>query len=171
MHPPDLGPKKISKKYKPYLKYHEDAMELAWENSELDNARHYATSDHVRLYLTRAALVEMYKQPAHLKYVYASILQSFDAGGSIRPRTYGRSVERPLPASKNPRFRPYTEYAEDQMKAARRTFAIHKAGTQISYGYLSVSLSREAVFRFYKRIPDVRAAVAWLLRYYDEHAR
>jgi hypothetical protein len=51
--------------------------------------------------LTRAALVEMYKQPAHLKYVYASILRSFDTGAGIRPRTYGQPVERPL-ARRNP---------------------------------------------------------------------
>lgn len=165
--PQTLG---IPKKDKPYLRYTDEQREAACEKSQIGSPYDYCRLDYARLYLTRDALLEMLRQPRHLKAVFANILASVDAHGRdhcgpVGLREHGLS-HRDVPAG---RAKPYDQYSDKQMRTALKVVRIRRTDVKFSYGRLAVSFHRDTLLQLYRQPPYVKPAIAYLLKLFDEH--
>lgn len=159
----------IPKKFRPYLKYTDEQIKAAWDKSELRSDRHYALSGHVRLYLTRAMLEEMYRQPHHLRILYADMLKRVDAASSESTSHLCHfSTPTPPPdCGTRSRFRPYERLNEQEMMRAVKRLDIPLAQAKPSYGYFAVTLRRDTLLLLTGRSPFIKPAMAYLLKLFD----
>lgn len=160
---------RVPRQFKPYLKYTEEQMKAAWSQSQLASDRHYCGEGYARLYFTRAALVEMYRRPPHLRLVYSSILKMIDGHYGSGVTHLGEEPEYRIPDEQaSPRLTPYEGLEESQMRKALNVLGIPRAQIKVSYGLLAATFHRDTLFRLCKRSWYAKPAIAYLLKRYDE---
>jgi hypothetical protein len=166
---PDERRAQIPRELKPYMKYTEEQMAEAWAQSQVGSDRHYCSEGYARLYLNRAALVEMYGRPPHLRLVYANILKWIDGSSGLGCVEFSKAPQFPIPDERaSLRVKPYTRFNEAVMMKALKALNIPRAQIKISYGLLAVTVHRDTVFRLCRRSRYAKRAIAYLLRLYDE---
>jgi hypothetical protein len=160
--------RKLPKKGCPYLRYTEEQMESARAKSSIGVSYDYATADHVRLHLSRAALLEMYRRPRHTKIVYARIMMAIDNCRSDSAASlFGARECLPSPDRDSSRAKPYDKYTESEMREGLRRIGLSPGQVKFSYGYLTISLNRTALLRLY-RGRSSEPGIAYLLMVCDD---
>lgn len=156
------------KKDCPYLRYTVDQMQQACDDSELGSGNGYTRRDYARLYLSRDALVEMYKRPRCVKLVYTYILKPIDEhdGDSCGPVFPERDYQ-PIRPSAVSGSRPYERHTEAEMRRGLKELCLTPRKVATAYGCFAVSLIRDAVLRLYRSGPG-HPGVACLVRMFDE---
>jgi hypothetical protein len=161
--------RRIPKKDKPYLRYTDEKMEAACERSQIGSSYDYCRLDYARLHLTRTALLEMYRQPRHLKAVFASILASVDAYGGDNCGQLNLMEHGPrLDEMPSTRAKPYEQYSDIQMLAALKSLGIRRGEASFSYGRLTISLHRDSLLELYRQPPHAKPATSFLLKIFDD---